>query len=64
MILQMDLRGILPLGMPLRFHDPRRSQVRPRKSVTSYKLQATSNKLQVERNGKVLDIIINLIDQG
>jgi hypothetical protein len=27
-------------------------------------LQATSYKLQVERNGKVLDIIIHLIDQG
>ena len=28
-ILQLDLRGFLPLGMPLRFHDPRRSQCAP-----------------------------------
>ena len=27
--LQLDLRGALPLGMPLRFRDPRRNQVAP-----------------------------------
>jgi len=27
--LQLDLRGPLPLGMPLRFRDPRRNQVAP-----------------------------------
>lgn len=27
--LQLDLRGGLPLGMPLRFRDPRRSHVAP-----------------------------------
>jgi|GEM_PF-855638 len=27
--LQLDLRGTLPLGMPLRFRDPRRNQVAP-----------------------------------
>jgi len=35
--LQLDLRGPLPLGMPLRFRDPRRNQVAPFGSqVTAY----------------------------
>jgi hypothetical protein len=31
--LQVDLRGVLPLGMPLRFHDPRRNRDAPLRSL-------------------------------
>ena len=31
--LQLDLRGALPLDMPLRFRDPRRSQVTPETGI-------------------------------
>ena len=34
--LQLDLRGALPLGMPLRFRDPRRNQVAPYGDCAAY----------------------------